>query len=62
MKNKGSNLVILTIVLTFVVSCFSLQLSCPLVGSCLGHAMSKTTQYAIGDVKVCYGFTNLKGV
>ncbi len=62
-KDKGSNLNTLTNALTSVVSCSPLQLACPFVGSCFGHAMSKATQYAIDDTKVCAGFfeVSLKG-
>jgi hypothetical protein len=55
-KDQGLNLNILTYGLTFVVSCFALQLACPFVRSCFGHAMSKVTQYAIDDNKICVGF------
>jgi formate-dependent nitrite reductase membrane component NrfD len=62
-KDEGSNLATLTSILAFVVFCFPLQLPCPFVGFCFGHAMSKVTQYAIDDVKMCFGFiqVNLKG-
>jgi hypothetical protein len=43
----------LTFALTFIVSCFAFQLACQIVGSCFGHAMSKATQHAIDDIKVC---------
>jgi hypothetical protein len=46
-KNKGFNLNILTITLTFVMSCSTIQLTCPFVGSWFGHAISKAAQYAI---------------
>ncbi len=63
-KDKGCNLNTLTNALTSVVSCSPLQLACPCVGSCFGHAMSKATQYVIDDIKVCAGFSevSLKGV
>jgi len=63
-KDKGCNLNTLTNALTNVVSCSPLQLACPCVGSCLGHAMCKVTQYAIDDIKVCVRFfeVSLKGV
>jgi hypothetical protein len=40
-----------------------LQLPCPFVGFCFGHAMSKVAQYATDDVKMYFGFikVNLKG-
>ncbi len=56
MKDEGSNLNTLTNALTCVVSCSPLQLACPFVGSCLGHAMFKATQYVNDDIKVCAGF------
>jgi hypothetical protein len=45
--------------MTYVVSCIPLQLPCSFVGSYFGHAMSKVVQYAISDVKVCFGFIEL---
>lgn len=51
--DKGSNLASLTTILTLVVSCSSLKLVSPFVGSCFKHIMSKATQYAIDDSKVC---------
>jgi hypothetical protein len=62
-KDEGSNLATLTFVLAFVVFCFRLQLPCPFVGFCFGHAMTKATQYAIDHVKMYFGFieVNLKG-
>jgi hypothetical protein len=62
-KDEGSNLITLTFVLALVVFCFPLQLPCPFVGFCFGHAISKATQYAIDDVKMYFGFieVNLKG-
>jgi hypothetical protein len=40
------------------------KLSIPFVGLCDGHVMSKVTQYAIEDAKICQGFSkvNLKFV
>ncbi len=63
-KDKGSNLNILTNALTSVVYYSPLQLACPFVGLCFGHAMFKATQYATNDTKMCVGFSkvNLKGV
>jgi hypothetical protein len=63
-KDKGCNLNTLTNALTSAVSYSPLQLACPCVGSCLGHAMFKATQYVIDDIKVCVGFfeVSLKGV
>ncbi len=46
-KIEGFDLSILTFTLTFVMSCSTIQLICPFVGSWFGHAMSKATQYAI---------------
>ncbi len=63
-KDEKLNLNTLTFALTFVVSCFVLQLVCPFIGSCFGHAMSKVVQYAIDDSKVYAGFLEVsqKGV
>jgi len=55
-KDERSNLNILTSILTFVVSCYALQLACPFVGSCFRHAMSKVAQYIIDDNKICATF------
>jgi hypothetical protein len=55
-KDEGINLNTLTFALYFVVSCFSLQLACPFVGSCFGHAMLKVAQYATNDSKMCWIF------
>jgi hypothetical protein len=52
-KDERYSLNTLTFALTYVVSCFALQLTCPFVGSCFGHAMLMVTQYAIDDTKVC---------
>jgi len=62
-KDKGSNLNTLTNALTNVVYYSPLQLACPFVGSCFGHAMSKVAQYATNNIKICVGFpkVNLKG-
>ncbi len=59
-KDEGSNLNTLTNALTSVVSYFPLQLACPFVGSCFGHAMS----FATDDIKMCAKFSkvSLKGV
>lgn len=40
-KDRRSNLNILNLVLTCIVTCFFLQLTNPFVGPCFGHAMSK---------------------
>jgi hypothetical protein len=63
-KNKGSNLNTLTNALTSVVYYFPLQLACPFVGSCFGHAMFKVAQYTTDDIKMCARFSKviLKGV
>jgi hypothetical protein len=61
-KDERSNLNTLTFPLAFVVSYFALQLTCPFVGSCFGHAMSKATQYVTKDNEFYVGFSyiNLK--
>jgi hypothetical protein len=63
-KNEGSNLNTLIFIFNFIVHCYAFQLACPFVKSCFGHAMSKATQYAIDDSKICVGFSkvNLKEV
>jgi hypothetical protein len=58
-KDERSNLNTITYTLTFVLSCYSLQLACPFVSSCFGHAMSKVAQYANGDTNVCVGFSKV---
>jgi hypothetical protein len=58
-KDERFNLNILTYVLTFSVSCYALQLACPFVGSCFGHAMSKVGQYTIDDSKICASFSKV---
>ncbi len=55
-KIEGSNLTTLTCTLTYMISSFPLQLSCPFVGSCFLYDMSKVAQYAINYVKVCSRF------
>jgi hypothetical protein len=35
------------------------KLSIPFVGLCDGHVMSKVTQYAIEDAKICQGFSKV---
>jgi hypothetical protein len=42
-KDEGSNLASLTIVLILIVSYFSLKLANPFIGSCFGHVMYKVT-------------------
>jgi hypothetical protein len=56
-KDERYNLNTLTFALTFVVSYFAFQLTCPFVGSCFGHAMSKATQYVTKDNEVYAGFS-----
>jgi hypothetical protein len=53
------NLASLATIIALVVSCFSLKLVSPFVGSCFKHTMSKATQYAIDDSKVCQGMTKV---
>jgi hypothetical protein len=57
-KNKGSNLDTLINALKSIVLCSPLQLLIPFVRSCFGHAMSKATQYATSDAKICQSFSN----
>jgi hypothetical protein len=63
-KDKGSNLNTLISTLTSVVTYSLLQLTNLFVGSCFGHAMSNSYQYAFNDSKVCAGFleVSLKNV
>jgi hypothetical protein len=56
-KDERYNLNTLTFALTFVISCFALQLTCPFVGLCFGHAMSNATQYDIKDNEVYFAFS-----
>jgi hypothetical protein len=58
-KDRGSNLSTLTSTLTSVVTYSPLQLTNPFMGSCFGHAMSNSYQYASNDSKVCAGFTKV---
>jgi hypothetical protein len=53
------NLASLATIIALIVSCFSLKSVSPFVGSCFKHAMSKATQYAIDDSKVCQGMTKV---
>jgi len=52
-KDEGNNLASLIIALTLIASCSTLKLVSPFIGSCFHHVMSKATQYAIDDTKVC---------
>ncbi len=56
-KDERGNINTMTNALTFIVSCETLSLQTPFVGSCCGHAMSKCIQYATNDVKVSIGLT-----
>ncbi len=40
-KNEGTNLNILVVALTYVVSCAPLQIASPFIGICFGHLMFK---------------------
>jgi len=53
------NLASLATIIALVISCFSLKLVSPFVGSCLKHTMSTATQYAIDDSKVCQCMTKV---
>jgi hypothetical protein len=55
-KDEGSNSKTLTSTLIYVVSYFSLWLTCPFVGSWFSHAISKVAQYATDDTKICAWF------
>jgi hypothetical protein len=56
-KHERSNLNTLTFALTFAISCFALQLTCPFVGLCFGHAMSNATQYDTKNNEIYFGFS-----
>jgi len=61
-KDKGTNIRIMTTTLKNIVFCDMLDLPTPFARTCWGHVMSKATQYAIDDIKVCGGLreANLK--
>jgi hypothetical protein len=61
-KDKGINLKIMTTTLKNIISCDMLDLPTPFARTCWGHVMSKVTQYATNDSKVCGGLreANLK--
>ncbi len=48
-KDEGTNLVIMTIALEFVISCEALSLFVPFDGACFGHVMNKANQHATND-------------
>jgi hypothetical protein len=54
-KEENTNLNMLAIVLTSVVSCELLQLLSPFSGICFGHAISNACQHAINDIKLGVG-------
>jgi hypothetical protein len=58
-KDEGSNLNIMTIVLKYVVKCEVCGLDESFQGSCFGHIFSKACQYVITDKNIC---NNLKFV
>jgi hypothetical protein len=51
-KDKGTNLANMTIILNFVISCEALNLLVPFDGACFGHVMSKAAQYVTNDDKI----------
>ncbi len=51
-KNKGTNLETMTIALKSTISCEALNLPIRFVGTCFGHALSKTSQYSTKNDKV----------
>jgi hypothetical protein len=55
-KNKGS----MTTTLKTIISCESLNLHVLFNGSCFGHAMSKTSQYAPNDDNISKDLGSLK--
>ncbi len=57
-KDEGSNLKIMTIVLKFVVKCEVLGLDKSFQVSCFGHVFSKACQYPIINKKIG-GISNL---
>jgi hypothetical protein len=56
-KDEGGNLNTMTNALTSIVSCETLGLQTPLVGSCWGHAMSECVKYVTNNAKVSTGLT-----
>ncbi len=52
-KDKGSNLNIMSLTLKSVVNCDVLGFEFFFQGTCFGHAFIKTCQYATIDEKVC---------
>jgi len=59
-KNKGTNLGSTTTTLKTIISCESLNLHVLFNGSCFGHAMSKTSQYATNDDNISKDLGSLK--
>ncbi len=55
-KDEGSNLNIMTIVLKSIVKCEVFGLDENLQGACFGHAFSKACQYATIDEIYCRNF------
>lgn len=51
-KNEGTNLNILVVALTYIVSCAPLQIASPFIGICFGHIMFKACQYVANETKV----------
>jgi hypothetical protein len=58
-KDERFNLNTLTFALNSIVSCLTLQQTCPFVRLCFGHAMSKVDQYVINDNNVCASFSKV---
>ncbi len=54
-KDKGSNLNIMTTTLKSIVSYDVLSLEKQIQGTCFGHAFSKACQYVTTNEKVCKG-------
>jgi hypothetical protein len=54
-KDEGVNLNFLTITLTSIVSCKSLQLLQPFANFFFGQVMSKACQYVMNETKVSVG-------
>jgi hypothetical protein len=48
-KDEGTNLNTFVVALTFVVSCATLQIAPPFIGTCFGHLMFKACHYPIND-------------
>jgi hypothetical protein len=58
-KDESSNFFFKNFALTFFVFCFALQLTCPFIGSCFGHAMSKAPNMLLMTLRFVLVFQKL---